>query len=155
MRKRWLSILFAIGLAASSTVALASGWSVWTWEANVQPSGEPYTDICLQTGTVDVAKVEGNIHLYNNQWACSGTVNYVPSGWIRVSVSGYRDGNYCGNSGYYSNSSSAWGYGIRWQACSNPSGTQQFYGISYGQLYNGTGGYYGTYGGPSSPQLGY
>ena len=111
--------------------------------------------MCLETGTIDVAKVEGNVHFYDDTGGCSGAVNYLPSGWIGVSVSGYRDGNYCANTGWYSNSSSAWGYGVRWKACSNPAGIQEFYGLSFGRLYTGVGGYFGPYTGPWSPMLGY
>jgi hypothetical protein len=59
---------------------------------------------------------------------CSGIPGNMPAGFLEVQVAGYRDGSYCGETGYYTNSSSTSSLGVYSPAlCSNPGGTHVYH----------------------------
>jgi len=70
----------------------------------------------------------------NNAWTISQDYNTgcwndnysAPSGWLGAYAMGYRDGAYCGTTGFYYNSVSTYRFGVGSVLCSNPSGTQAF-----------------------------
>jgi hypothetical protein len=63
----------------------------------------------------------------------------VPAGWLQVSVSAYRGGQYCGHGTTYYNSAPAYRLYASNHICSNPSGTQNFYAYVGGRVWVGTG----------------
>lgn len=55
------------------------------------------------------------------------STNLRPSGWLGALAPGYRDGYYCGQTGWHYSSSSTATFGVGGLLCSNPSGTQTFW----------------------------
>jgi hypothetical protein len=134
-------------LALTPTIATATAWSPLTQRISVGVNGTSVL-LCTDAGIIDVAKNQSEDKVRSSTGTnCPFPSRVVPSGYLAVSVAGYRDGAYCGDSGnYYSNAAySDWW--VTWQACSNPSGSQTFYTDGRGAIWNdgslgGAIGYY-------------
>lgn len=141
MRRRSASAVLAFFFALSPAVVFGTAYSPLTYKFTVWQGGRT-VNLCTQAGIIDVAKNRSEAQSRRSTGPnCSGSLTNVPSGYLAVSVAGYRNGAYCGDSGnYYSNQAySRWW--VTWQACSNPSGSQTFYTDARGAIYNdGSGG---------------
>jgi hypothetical protein len=142
----------ALIILAQPAIVYADAFSSRTFEFWITPAGEPTTDYCARSGIVDVARSYGQINAYVNGGGahdCVGTANSVPSGWLGVQVSGYRDGALCSTSSFYYSTSAANNWQLYVTLCSNPSGTQEFYSRSTIKAYDGQSYWQST--GPFSP----
>ena len=141
MRRGVVTTIATVILALVPAIAAATAWSPLTYKFTVWQGGRT-VNLCTQAGIIDVAKNQSEAHarLDAGSNPC-GTSTAVPAGYLAVSVAGYRNGAYCGDSGnYYSNGAYA-DWWVTWQACTNPSGSQTFYTDARGAIYNdGSGG---------------
>jgi hypothetical protein len=157
--RRLLGVVFAIVLLTtqSAVVVGAEAMSGQTFEAWYDPLGaEPVTDYCARSGITDIARSIGQILAYTNGGGahdCVGSGNTMPTGWLGVSVEGYRNGVFCGQSSVYTNTQPAWNWMLWINVCSNPSGLQNFQTRSLIFPYDGED--YHTHVGPMSPALPY
>jgi len=125
-------ILVAFVFLASAAYAAASSGNTYKATA-FSPGSSSYTRICIEA---EVDTVPGNYSTtrayYNYPCSSSRTMS---TGYLGTKAWGYRDGSYCGSSGYYYNSSSATGYGIGMVLCSDPAGTQAFHTTALGRIW--------------------
>lgn len=153
-RRRLVAALFGTWvLLTQPGLVVADAFSAQTYEAWYDPIGaEPVTDYCARSGIVDVARNYGQILAYTNGGGahdCAGAVNSMPTGWIGVSVEGYRNGVFCSQSGVFTNSSPQSNWQLWATQCSNPAGVQSFQTVSLIFPYDGAN--YHTHVGPTSP----
>jgi len=148
--------LGALLLLAQPSLVLADAYSptvnriVWT------PTGEPETDYCARSGIVTTARNYAQVLAYVNGGGahdCVGTANTLPSGWIGTRAGGYRDGVWCGVSGWHYSSQAATNWQLWVTMCSNPSGIQEFKTRGDITIYTGSG--YVSNTGPTSPAQNY
>jgi hypothetical protein len=141
MRRRIAGLVLAALLAAWPSIAFATAYSPITYKFTVWQGGRTVNH-CTQAGIIDVAvnhsKSQSRV---SSGPTCTTALTNVPPGYLAVSVSGYRNGAFCGTSSQFFNqqySASLW---VNWQACTNPSGNQTFYTLANGAIYNdGSGG---------------
>lgn len=146
----------ALLLLAQPSLVFADAFSpqvnriIWT------PTGEPETDYCARSGIVTTARNYAQVLAYVNGGGahdCAGTVNSLPSGWIGTRAGGYRDGGWCGVSGWHYSSQAASNWQLWITMCSNPSGIQEFKTRGDITIYTGSG--YVSNTGPTSPAQNY
>jgi hypothetical protein len=143
MRRKVAGLIVAAVLLAVPTGVSASAFSAWTYNFRLTPAGYSLTNLCQKAGIVDVASNNGQVKAWVSAgFQCSGTSQALPSGWLGMNVKGYRDGLYCGQSGYVYTTSATSFMSHSAVLCSNPSGTQSFTTTVYGVMYDG-GGYWG------------
>lgn len=137
-----LAAIFAFVVMVSPSLVYATAWSSLSYSFGLTPPGEPATNLCQKAGSVDTALAGGIVETFvkiGGSGNCSGTTNAVPAGWLGQNVKGYRDGAYCGQSGYRYTTSSAWLYSIQPALCANPAGVQSFWSSVIGVLWGGSG----------------
>lgn len=143
MVRRSLALAVALLLIAQPANVNATAYSAMTYSFRWTPAGYSQTNLCEQAGEIDTNQNYGQVQGWvNNNFNCIGTAQYLPSGWYGIKVDGYRDGAYCGSSGYYYSTTYAFGWQIWITLCSNPSGAQSFTTTATGIGYDGTGGYW-------------
>ena len=137
----------ASSLAVSWLVAafvgsvLATAYSPWRWNGGIFITGYPgLTDSCQQTGILDTAK---NYHVmleklrdYDIQ-DCTEPNRQLVNGYIGAYVSGYRDGAYCGTSGWLYTSTTTEQKTVVVTLCTNPAGVQVFRSVGWGRTWDG------------------
>ena len=83
-------------------------------------------NVCAQAWIYDTA--DNVAETISQDWntGCWNDNDSQSSGWLGAKALGYRDGGYCGSTGWYYNSVSTWKFAVGAYLCSNPSGTQVF-----------------------------
>jgi len=124
------AVLAAWLILAGPGLVQASIYSALTYGFSYTPPQSIFSNLCWQSGVTDPAKNYGQVvNIWagnpNNSRCDNGNVSVQPNR-IGISVSGYRDGAFCGSSSYYTNSvfTSAWQLWIT--LCSDPAGQQFF-----------------------------
>lgn len=136
MKLRIAAATAALLLFFSPAGVLASAYGPYVYKMTAGVQGT-WTNFCLRAGIADVAINKSDTKALTSTGAdCSGSPRIVPSGYLAASVSGYRNGSYCGNSGNFYSNVATWGWGVSWQACGNPAGSQTFYTRAYGAIYD-------------------
>jgi len=140
MRRRGIvALVVAAYVLALPAGVSATRYSNVTWFLNWIPSGFPATELCGQSGIVDTARNYNQaLSKVWNYGAC-GASRVLPATFLGSAVYGYRDGNYCGNSGYYYSTVATAGWQLWATMCSNPAGSQSFHtvGTSLGKAGSG------------------
>lgn len=148
--RRIIAVVMALMLASSSSVALATAYSAWGYKGvfNTGPTGN--ADMCLRAGMIDVARNHGHIRSWTTvPQGCTGNAKVLNSGYLGVTLDGYRSGAFCGTTGFiYSNVATS-GWIVEANLCSNPSGLQGFNTTTWGRVFNGNN--YVQIGGMNSP----
>ncbi len=131
-------------LMLQSTVLAGSATSTNLYRATVNVSGYGYHRVCLEatitTNGTNIITNGGSTRVYDNlPGNCEGSRN-LPIGWIGVTLDGYRDGSFCGTSGYEFTSSATWQKTYFQNTCSDPAGSQAFHTNVFGRVNNGNGG---------------
>jgi len=144
VRLRAMAVVVSLLLLAQPASVAATAYSAVTHKFLWTPAGYTLTNLCVQAGEVDVNRNYGQAQawVFSGSTNCSGTTRTLPSGWLGVFVEGYRDGAYCGSSGWYYSSQATWAWQLWITLCSNPSGQQSFVSYASGAGYDGSTGYY-------------
>lgn len=123
---------FVAGLALGA-LAYASTGVVFRENVNT-PTGST-TRVCGEAAVDPVSSVYnyGYTRAYHNS-PCS-VARVLPTGWISVRVHGYRNGAYCGNSGWRNSSGASATAGTGSPLCTNPSGSQEFWTTQDGRVW--------------------
>lgn len=150
-RSRILAVVLALMLASTSSVAFGTAYSSWGFFGTFNVGPEGTADMCLRAGIIDIARNHGHIRSYAGgaPTGCTGDANVLPSGWLGVTLDGYRDGGFCGTTNYIYSNVATWGWIVEANLCSNPSGLQGFHTTTWGRVFNG--GNYVQIGGRTSP----
>lgn len=101
----------ALGTASSSTISVGS----------VYGGGK---GVCSESVIADVADNKAYTSTYSTSY-CAYALS-SSSGHLGANALGYRDGAYCGSTGFLYNGSATWKFGVGSTLCSNPSGYQTF-----------------------------
>jgi hypothetical protein len=142
------SVLFAL---AGTAHAVTSGWRFWG--DVITPEGCRGMFLWSEF-RVDVI-YEGTGLPKNVGWTqarfCStgGAPLSLEAGWIGNAVDAYRNGGFCGTSGWVYSTTRTDATKSQFLNCSNPRGTQSFHTVTGGKLWNGNG--YTQFGGQASP----
>jgi hypothetical protein len=140
-RKIAFVLVFAVAYLASASAVLANAYTPRTYVGRWTTPGHGQTDFCVLSGIETTAQNTGVSTAYvPSVNGCNGTPKAIPSGYLGVTVSGYRDGAFCGSSGYvYSNVSTD--YWQIWSTqCSNPAGSQEFHTRMQGRIWTDLSG---------------
>jgi hypothetical protein len=142
MRRTVAALLACFVILAQPASVAATAYSALTYSFTWTPAGYPQTSLCQQAGEVDVNRNNGTAQSRSYNTSCAGSARTLPSGWLGINLDGYRDGAFCGSSGYYYSSSATWSWTLWVTLCSNPSGTQSFTTKARGVGYDGSSGYW-------------
>lgn len=127
-----LAVAFLLGVAGPAAASATSGY---IYKLTTGPySGGTYARNCIKADINDVADNVGN-HKTVTTTSCSSSAYVLPAGYISARAAGYRDGAYCGSTGYAYNSGPTSAIGVGSHLCSNPSGTQIFRTVADGQTW--------------------
>lgn len=139
MRKVILALAMAGLLLAQPASVSATAYSSVVFKSTWTPVNGIFGVLCVQAGEVDTNRNYGQVwsRYYNGGNNCSGGAQTVGTSVLGISVDGYRDGAYCGSSGWYYNSQSAWGWQLWITLCANPAGVQAFTTAAYCKGYQG------------------
>jgi hypothetical protein len=125
------------------------------YRATVSVSGYGTVRVCLEatitTNGTNIVMNGGSTRVYDTSGLnCDGSWS-LPTGWIGVTLDGYRDGSFCGTSGYEYTSQATWQKTYSENTCTDPAGSQAFNTVVFGRVYNGSSGYHNIPGvsGPS------
>jgi hypothetical protein len=88
-------------------------------------------------GTAQVIN-EGTTYAFDDFFGDCGGAKTLPSGWLAVTLDGYRNGSFCGTTYYQYSTTSTSAFGVATSLCSNPSGSQTFNTNVFGRVYNGS-----------------
>jgi hypothetical protein len=142
LRSLALTLLLLAAVPGSVT---ATAYSTLRYQDLWKPPGQStWRTVCVQAGMVDVARNYGQIVVFSNSAQNCTAPNYsVPSGWIGTHLDGWRSSGgvdtYCGDTGIYYSTSATSAWQLWSYLCSNPSGTQSFFGYAHGVFWNGSG----------------
>jgi hypothetical protein len=150
--RRALSVLLVVLFYLQPTTAYASTYSIMQYEYKLWPPGysPPAASACEQAGMVDTA--QNYSQAQERDWvdnSCSGSGHYIPAGYIGTKVTGYTGGSYCGESRFYYNTQTSFGWQLWITLCPNPSGVQGFASVATGTFWDGNG-YWRTIVGPGA-----
>jgi hypothetical protein len=127
----------ASGVAAGNAYNGPTSAIVW----NIPNYGN--TEVCKFVGIENIAKNTGRATSHVNDtvppYTHCGPARVLGVGYLGVYVSGYRDGAYCGTTGWryttqQTNSFQIWSY-----LCTNPAGVQNFNSVAYVAVWTGSG----------------
>jgi len=88
-------------------VALATATSGDVYKLTTGPYGSTYVDNCLKATITTGADNIADIYSFSDKEPsrCDGSYAYsMPGGYLGIDASGYKNGAYCGSTGYYYNS---------------------------------------------------
>jgi len=149
------ALLLAATLFAAAGTAHAianSGW-VWWGDGNTPEGcrgGWLWAEISTITANGGIVYPWNYGQVEFRQCVPGGAPSSVAAGFIGASVDGFRNGGYCGTSGYKYNSSRASRVTNSVIACSNPSGLQGYHTLVGGLMWGGNGyWFFGPQGSPS------
>lgn len=148
------AILLCLTLAFMPGVAAATASSALTYITATTRDGAVLA-ICGKATIADVADNKG--HTYGRQWSnntCSGAPISASTGSLGVKANGYRNGVYCGTTGWYYNGVATSTFAVGSVICSNPAGIQTFRTTSHHAVWSDPSSQYFT-GSVTSPNQGY
>jgi hypothetical protein len=149
-RRSFVGVVLVMGsvlmgaLISFEGVALATATSGDVYKLTTGPYGSTYVDNCLKATITTGADNIADIYSFSDKEPsrCDGSYAYsMPGGYLGIDASGYKNGAYCGSTGYYYNSGPTSGIGVGSKICSNPFGLQTFYTVATGEVWD----YYYTY----------
>lgn len=154
MKRLLLVCVLAVFSLLPASSANASAYSTWKWYVSTPVAGR-WHDGCLQGQIVDTADNRSYTESLTYTYGCSGSYSSVPSGYLGANAYGYRDGTFCGSTGWYYSAVSTSLFGVGSHLCSNPAGVQTFFTNAYARHWDESGGLY-VQGGPwASPSQNY
>lgn len=118
--------------------ALATASSGYVYKAVTNIAGQGWVDSCLMSVIADVADNRSYHRTHTQGNGCTGTVKTLPAGYISVKAFGYRDGLLCGQTGWSTHGAPSYFHAIGGVLWSNPTGSQEFYTLTHGRIWNGT-----------------
>lgn len=133
--------VLATAMMWSSIPAYATATSGIQFKGNPVLANGQTVDGCAEAIIADVADFKAFNNSYAPVGAYCSTSQSVPPGYLAVFVFGYRNGQYCGQTGIAYNSTYASSFGVGGFICSNPAGSQSFFSSAS----------VGYYAGPSYP----
>lgn len=130
-----IAMSLVAGFALGALAAYASSGLQWR-ETVSTPSGST-TRVCAEAavdtgGSSSVLNIGYTRARYNHP--CS-TARVMPTGWLSVLVYGYRNGAFCGSSGWHNTAQASATMGIGTSLCSDPSGSQEFWTTQFGRIW--------------------
>ena len=133
VRRSWITVGLAIALVLSMGTAAFATASSARIDKGTHPSNG--FNFCGRSEIRDVADNVAHTYTLIGSSCYSSGAN-SQSGWLGSKANGYRDGAYCGTTGYAYNSGQAWYFAVGSHLCSNPSGNQNFHTISHHRAWN-------------------
>lgn len=120
-----------------SSAAFATAQSGFVYELTTGPYESTYADNCVNSEIADIANNNAYVESTTNPNQCNTAYAYtMSSGYLGANADGYINGTYCGSTGYYYNSTATYLFGVGAQLCSNPSGSQTFYTVATGEIWD-------------------
>lgn len=140
------AILAAVCLMLPMIVLAGYATSGNTYRSTVSVSGYGSVRVCLEasisTNGTNIILNGRATRVYDNSGANCDGARSLPTGWIGVTLDGYRDGAFCGTSGYEYTSGTNYQKDYQENTCSDPAGSQAFNTAVFGRVYNGTTAYH-------------
>lgn len=132
-----VAIVFALGVnapyasAATEDAFVCYGSFYAGSEGTVYPQNGSTVDGDTYTSVAHWSHVRAG-----HDSGCSSFESVGPN-WMRASAAAYKDGGYCGGSGWKYNPSTATGHSALY-FCSDPAGVQEFYTLSLVSFWSGS-----------------
>ncbi len=124
-------------MVSGPTEASATASTGYIYELTTGPYGSTYADNCVNSVIADVANNNAYIESDTDPHDCNTSYAYtMASGYLGANADGYKNGAYCGSTGYYYTSGAASGFGVGQQLCSNPAGSQTFDTVATGTIWD-------------------
>ncbi len=102
-----------------------------------------YADDCLKANVANDDSNQAYSYSSLTGGRCGGTGAPMAGGWIAVDAQGYKDGAYCGETGWAYNGSTVSTFGVGAREC---EGSGTYATVAYAEWWTETYGSYGYYG---------
>lgn len=132
-----ISVLAATFVFEGTALATATSGDVY--KLTTGPYTGVYVDNCLKATISTGANNVADIYSFSDKEPSRCDSSYahtMPGGYIGADASGYRNGAYCGSTGYYTNSGPASGIGVGSKICSRPSGSHSYHTVATGEVWD-------------------
>jgi hypothetical protein len=141
--------LFVAGLTlglAGSALAAQSAITRGTPTAQT-PSAADQSSVCFRSRITNPGlNHQTDVWLYGSTSSCGGGLVPSPPNHFGAYNQGFRDGQYCGATGWFYNGNGSSSFTVGMSLCSNPAGIQSFSTVSWARGWNVPTGTYHTYG---------